>query len=122
SRQGAEKRHRTPAAPGRPRYAAALDRIVAKALRKKREERYPSGGEALADLERLRSLIEVKSEEEEGKALRAENADQLLTQFVVFDDADRKTRIPLVALWTVRRLADRKTGKFDRGVMRKNMG
>src|SRR5262249_57860831 len=114
SRQGAEKRHRTPAAPGRPRYAAALDRIVAKALKKKREERYSSGGEMLADLERLKSLIEVKSEQEEGKALRAENADQLLTQFVVFHDADRKTRIPLVALWTIRRFADLKRGKLER--------
>src|SRR5262249_18556371 len=121
SRQGAEKRHRTPAAPGRPRYAAALDRIVAKALRKKREKRYPSGGEALADLERLKSLIEVKSEQEEGKAFRAENADQLLTQFVVFHEADRKTRITLDALLTVWRFAGLKRGMLERELMRKSL-
>jgi hypothetical protein len=44
---------------------------------------------------RLRSLIEVGGGEKEERLLRAQNADQLLTQFVVFHDADRKTRIPL---------------------------
>ena len=104
-----------------PSIPADLDRIVAKALRKKREERYPSGAEALADLERLKSLIEVKSEQEEGKALRTENADQLLTQFVVFHDADRKTRIPLDALLTIWRFADLKRGKLERELMRKSL-
>jgi WD40 repeat protein/serine/threonine protein kinase len=104
-----------------PSIPADLDRIVAKALRKKREERYPSGAEALADLERLKSLIEVKSEQEEGRALRTENADQLLTQFVVFHDADRKTRIPLDALLTIWRFADLKRGKLERELMRKSL-
>jgi WD40 repeat protein/serine/threonine protein kinase len=110
-----------PVPEAQPRIPAALDRIVAKTLRKKREERYPSGGEALADLERLKSLIEVKSEKEEGKALRAENADQLLTQFVVFHDADRKTRIPLDALLTIWRFADLKRGKLERELIRKSL-
>src|SRR5215813_11643720 len=110
-----------PVAEAQPRIPAALDRVVAKALRKKREGRYPSGAEALADLERLKSLIEVKSEKEEGKALRAENADQLLAQFVVFHDADRKTRIPLDALWTIRRFAGLKRGKLERELMRKSL-
>src|SRR5262245_15855744 len=108
-------------AEAQPRIPAALDRIVAKALRRKRDERYPSGGEMVADLERLKSLIEVKSEQEEGKALRAENADQLLTQFVVFHDADRETRIPLDALWTIWRFADLKRGKLERELMRKSL-
>ncbi|HKQ79859.1 MAG TPA: serine/threonine-protein kinase [Blastocatellia bacterium] len=100
---------------------AALDRIVTKALRKKHEERHSSGGEMLADLERLKTLIEVKSEKEEGQALRAQNADQLLTQFVVFHDADRKTRIPLDAMWTIRRYAELKRGKLERELIRKSL-
>src|SRR5262245_5128398 len=110
-----------PVAEAQPHIPAALDRIVAKALSKKREERYPSGGEMVADLEWLKSLIEVKSEKEEGKALRAENADQLLTQFVVFYDADPKTRIPLDALWTIRRFAGLKRGKLERELRRKSL-
>jgi serine/threonine protein kinase len=70
---------------------AELARIVTKALRKRREKRYSSGDEMLADLERLRLLIEVGGGKKEERALRAQNADQLLTRFVVFHDADRKT-------------------------------
>jgi eukaryotic-like serine/threonine-protein kinase len=110
-----------PVAEAKDDIPAALDRIVTMALRKKRDERYPSGGEALADLERLRSLIEVKSEKEKGQSLRAENADQLLTQFVVFHDADPKTRIPLHALWTIRRFAGLRRGKLERELMRKSL-
>lgn len=110
-----------PVAEALPRIPAALDRIVAKALRKKREERYPSGGEMVADLEWLKSLIEVKSEKEVGQSLRAENADQLLTQFVVFHDADPKTRISLDALWTIRRFAALRRGKLERELMRKSL-
>jgi len=100
---------------------SALGRIVTKALRKRREERYSSGGEMLADLERLKSLIEVGGEEKGERLLRAQNADQLLTQFVVFHDADRKTRIPLGALWTIRRFAELKRGKLERELVRKSL-
>ena len=110
-----------PVAEAQPHIPAALDRIVAKALRKNREERYSSGGEMMADLERLRSLIEVGVGEKEEKRLRAENADQLLTQFVVFHDADPKTRIPLGAQWTIRRFADLKRGKLERELLRKSL-
>ncbi len=116
----------SPVADAKADIPSALDRIVTKALRKKRDERYSSGGEMLADLERLRSLIEVRSEKEEGQALRAENADQLLTRFVVFYDADgrdsaRKTRIPLDALLTIHRFAALKRGKLERELMRKSL-
>ncbi len=100
---------------------AAPDRIVAKALRKRRDERYASGGEMLADLERLRSLVEVGGGEEVEERLRAESADQLLTQFVVFHDADPKTRIPLSTQWTIRRFADLKRGKLERELMWKSL-
>ncbi len=100
---------------------AALDRIVTKALRKRREERYSSGGEMLADLERLRSLIEVGSGEKEEQRLRAQNADQLLTQFVVFHAAAPKTRIPLGEQWTIWRFANLKRGKLERELLRKSL-
>ncbi len=100
---------------------AALDRIVTKSLRKKREARYSSGDEMLADLERLKSLIEVGGGEKEEQLLRAQNADQLLTRFVVFHDADPKTRIPLRTLWMIRRFAGLKRGKLEQELMRKSL-
>lgn len=100
---------------------AALDRIVTKALRKRREERYSSGDEMLADLERLKSLIEVGGEEKREQLLRALNANQLLTQFAVFYDIDKKTRIPLGELWTIWRFSDLKRGALEREVMRKSL-
>ncbi|MGE0133204.1 MAG: serine/threonine-protein kinase [Blastocatellales bacterium] len=100
---------------------AALDRIVTKATRKRREERYSSGGEMLADLERLRSLIKVGGGEKEERMLRARNADQLLTQFVVFHDANPKTRVPLGSLWTIWRFAGMKRGALEREVMKRSL-
>jgi serine/threonine protein kinase len=110
-----------PVAEAQVEIPAALDRIVTKALRKRREERYASGGEMLADLERLRSLIEVGGGEKEEQRLRAQNADQLLTQFVVFHDADPQTRIPLTAQWTIRRFAKLKRGKLERELLQKSL-
>jgi WD40 repeat protein/serine/threonine protein kinase len=104
-----------------PRIPSALDRIVTKALKKKREERYTSGSEMAAELESLKSLIEMKSEKEEGRSFRVENADRLLTQFVVFHAADPKTRIPLPALWTIRRFSGLKRGKLERELRRKSL-
>ncbi len=75
----------------------------------------------LADLARLKSLIEVKGGEKEEWLLRAQNADQLLTQFVVFHDADPQTRIPLGAQWAIRRFAELKRGKLEREWLRKSL-
>ncbi|MGH9938898.1 MAG: WD40 repeat domain-containing protein, partial [Blastocatellia bacterium] len=55
------------------------------------------------------------------RLLRAQNAEQLLTQFVVFHDADRKTRIPLGALWTIWRFADLRRGKLERELIGKSL-
>ena len=100
---------------------SALTLILARALRMKRDERYASAAEMLTDLERLKSLIEVSRQEKGQKLFRARNANELLTQFVVLYDSDKKTRIPLGALWTIWRFADLKRGRLERETIRKSM-
>src|SRR4030095_14496935 len=100
---------------------AALDCIVIKALRKRREERYSSSGDMLADLEQLRSLIEVSGSEKGAQFFKARNANQLLTQFAVLYDADNNTRMPLGGLWNVWRFADLKRGRLERKLLRRSL-
>ena len=100
---------------------AALDRIVTKSLKKKREERYSSASEMLSELEQLQSLIEVSREERGQRLFKAQNANQLLTQCVVLYDADKKTRMSLGGLWSAWRFADLKDGRLEREVMRRSL-
>ena len=99
----------------------ALSLILARALRKKRDERYASAGEMLADLNELKSLIEVSRQEKGEKLFRARNANELLTEFAVLYDSDKNTRIPLGALWTIWRFADLKRGTLERETIRKSL-
>ena len=99
---------------------AALDRILRRALRKNPDERYPSAIEMLTELDELKSLIEVSRHERGQSLFRARNANQLLTQFAMLYDADRQTRMPLSALWTVWRFADLKRGRMERETIRKS--
>jgi WD40 repeat protein/serine/threonine protein kinase len=100
---------------------AALDRILTRALRKDPGERYPSAGEMLLELGELKSLIEVSRQEKGQRVFRARNANQLLTQFAVLYDADKQTRMPLSALWTIWRFADLKRGRLEREAIRKSL-
>jgi len=100
---------------------AALDHIVAKALKKRREERHSSAGELLAELEQLQSLIEVSRGERRERLFTAQNANQLLTQFVVLYDADQTTRMPLGGWWSAWRFADLKAGRLERELMRRSL-
>src|SRR5262249_41377723 len=63
----------------------------------------------------------VKSARKEVQLLRAERADRLLTQFVVFHQADPKARIPLDPLLTIWRFAGLKRGELERELMRKSL-
>ena len=100
---------------------AKLSFILSRALRKKRDERYGAAGEMLADLDELRSLVEVSRQEKGQKLFRARNANELLTQFAVLYDSDKSTRIPLGALWTIWRFADLKRGNLEREITRKSL-
>src|SRR4029434_8293323 len=51
---------------------AALDRIVTRALRKDPADRYPSASEMLADLNELKSLIEVSRQGDGQKLFRTQ--------------------------------------------------
>ena len=99
----------------------ALSLILARALRKKRDERYASTGEMLTDLNELKSLIDVSRQEKGAKLFRARNANELLTEFAVLYDSDKNTRIPLGALWTIWRFADLKRGRLERETIRKSL-
>lgn len=100
---------------------AALDRLIARAIRKRREDRYASVAEMQVDIEYLKSLIRLGSEKRESRQLREQNADQLLTQYVVFHETDPKTRIPLGALLGVLSFSSLKRGKLERALIRQSL-
>ncbi len=100
---------------------AALDSLIAKAMRKRREDRYASVVEMQTDIEHLKSLIRLSSEKREKHKLREQNADQLLTQYVVFHQTDPTTRIPLGALPGILRFAGLKRGKLERRLIRQSL-
>jgi WD40 repeat protein/serine/threonine protein kinase len=93
----------------------ALERIVMKALRKSRNDRYTSAGELLNDLNDLRS------NPDKAGLRRTKSADQKLTQFVVHHEEDKTTRIPLLGIWTIWRFAELKHGKLERALIRKSL-
>jgi serine/threonine protein kinase len=100
---------------------AALERILTRALRKQRDKRYSSASEMLIELDELKSLTDISRQEKGPRLFRARNANQLLTQFAVLYDADKQTRIPLSALWTIWRFADLKRGKLERETIRRSL-
>ncbi|MGE0886299.1 MAG: protein kinase [Blastocatellales bacterium] len=99
---------------------AAVDRLIAKAIRKRREDRYANVSEMQVDIEYLKSLIRFGVGKKEERKLRAQNADQLLTQYVVFHEAEPKTRIPLGALPGITRFASLKRGQLEQALIRKS--
>lgn len=99
---------------------AALVRLVTRALRKDREARYTAASELLAELNELKALIEVGRGEPEQRQLRARNAEQLLTRYVVFHEADPRTRIPFGGLWSIWRDAALPRGPLEQRLIRRS--
>src|SRR5206468_2771159 len=71
----------------RERIPADLERIIGKALKKKREERYQSAGEMLAD---LREFDRVAGSELDD----TQRANRMLTQYLSIYAADKRALIP----------------------------
>jgi WD40 repeat protein/serine/threonine protein kinase len=97
-----------------PRVPAALAAIVAKALRKSREERYDKAGEMLADLEELKNDLAVNETREQ---IVTQSANRLLTQFTILSLSQPQTRIPFSKLWTIWRRSDLKRGAIENRLM-----
>ncbi len=100
---------------------ASLDQLVAKAIRKNREHRYATINEMQTDIEYLKSLIRSGDGKKEERRLRVQNADQLLTRFVVYHQADGRTLIPINLLWGIWRFSSLKFGKQERTLLGKSL-
>lgn len=86
---------------GPPRVPAELQRIVSKALRKDREERYQTAKDLLVDLKNLRRELEITAENEVQPARPASSAEYLVSEI----KQHKKVAILLTALIVVASIA-----------------
>lgn len=92
---------------------ADLARIVAKALKKKREERFQSAKEMLADLRDTDRIT--------GEGMDAtERANRMLRQYLSIYSVDRRALIPLTKLGFIRRYTDLERGDRTRELLKKS--
>lgn len=110
--EAADVRTRCPLVP------AALAAIIARALRKSREERYGQTNEMLTDLEALKNDLAVN---ETGEQIVTKSANRLLTQFTILSLSQPQTRIPLSKLWTTWWVADLPRGKPENELLCKSL-
>lgn len=94
---------------------ADLERIIGKALKKKREERYQSAGEMLAD---LREFDRVAGSELDD----TQRANRMLTQYLSIYAADKRALIPLTKLRYIRRHSDLERGERARDLLGRSLG
>jgi WD40 repeat protein/serine/threonine protein kinase len=104
-----------------PDIPATLAALIAKAIRKDREQRYAAAGEMLAELQELRSQIEATDLERVQQSLKTQNANRLLSQFTVLYLKDRRVRLPLGRLVTVWLAANLPRGKPEKALLRKSV-
>ncbi|HMZ23003.1 MAG TPA: protein kinase, partial [Blastocatellia bacterium] len=109
-----------------PDLPAALVRIAARALRKRREERYAEASAMKADLNELLALLPVSEQTEDEKLIRVHNANRLLTQAAVRSQPARlqnqaRVRLPLSSWWMIWRYADLPRGRTERAVLRRSV-
>ncbi len=91
-----------------------LERIIGKALKKDRDERYQSAKDMLADLREFN--------EEADTAMDAkERANRMLRQYLSIYAADRRALIPIAKLWSIRRYSDLERGERARELLKKSL-
>jgi eukaryotic-like serine/threonine-protein kinase len=93
---------------------ADLERIIGKALKKKKEDRYLSAGEMLAD---LREFDRVAGSELDD----IQRANRMLTQYLSIYAADKRALIPLSKLRYIRRHSNLERGERARELLARSL-
>lgn len=89
---------------------ADLERIISKALKKKKEERYQSAGKMLADLREFDRAAGGELDE-------TQRANRMLTQYLSIYAVDKHALIPLTKLRFIRRYSDLEKGERARELL-----
>ncbi|MBI1762613.1 MAG: serine/threonine protein kinase, partial [Acidobacteria bacterium] len=105
---------------------AALGVIVARAVRKRPDDRYDSAEELWEALKELNPPLPGRLAEAPGakgarRWVRVQQANRLLNQYVALAALDAGTRLPFSAWWTAWRASEFKSGKLERALLRKSL-
>ena len=93
---------------------ADLERIIGKAVKKKRDERYQSAGDMLAD---LREFDRVAGSDLDD----TQRANRMLTQYLSINAADRRALIPLTKLRYIKHHSDLERGERARELLGRSL-
>jgi WD40 repeat protein/serine/threonine protein kinase len=91
-----------------------LERIIGKALKKNRDERYQSAREMLADLKEF-------NEGTDGALDARERANRMLVQYLSIYAVDKRALIPIMKLPFIRRYSDLERGERTRELLKKSL-
>jgi WD40 repeat protein/serine/threonine protein kinase len=93
---------------------ADLERIISKALKKKKEERYQSAADMLADLREFDRVVGSELDD-------TQRANRMLRQYLSIYAADKRALIPLAKLRYIRRHSDLERGKRARELLGRSL-